>query len=212
MAYYNYYTTPANQTPELAVKLRQALETLGLTVETLDFTAQSGNFVLANDASGNEVFKWATNNSISVCGQDVGVSSQHLMMQTSPVSIAATVHAVCLMSAQGSNPSPCREVVIIGRSGSTYMGFAAGAIMEGSSQWDVALIYNMSGESQSIISVTPIRNAGNPICAFSLGMLDGQYLDKCYWCVYAPPAATTSAGTVAGAPCVLINGYVLMME
>lgn len=210
MAYYNYYTTPANQTPELAVKLRQALETLGLTVETLDFTAQSGNFVLANDASGNEIFKWSTNNIISVCGQDVGASN--LMTQTSPISIAATAHAVCLMSAQGSNPSPCREVVIIAKSGSTYMGFAAWTGTEGSSQWDYAYIYNMSGESQSIISVTPIRNAGNPICAFSLGTLDGQYLDKCYWCVYAPPAATTSAGTVAGTPCVLINGYVLMME
>lgn len=209
MAYYNYYTTAANANPELAAKMREAFEGIGLTVETLDFSAVSGNFVLVTDGE-NEVFKWTTGNAISVCGQTLGVSN--LMVSTSPVSIAGTASAVCLMSAQGSNPSPCREVIIISRAGASYMGFSAWTSYEGYNTWESATVHALGGQYQSMISFTPQRSAGNPVCGFSLGTIDGQYFDKCYWCIYAPPAGTTSTGTIAGAPAVMINGYVLMMD
>ena len=212
MAFYHYYSTAANATPALATDMRAAFEAIGLTVVTLDFSAASGNFVLCNDANGNEVFKWATNNVITVCGQTIGISN--LMYHTSAISIAATGTAVCLMSAQGSNPAPCRETVIISKSGTRYMGFCAYSMTESNPvTWDTqVVVYNMEGGSQVITSLAPSRSSGNPICGFSLGTIDGQYMDKCYWCIYAPPLGVTSTGTVAGTPCVLINGYVLMME
>lgn len=212
MAYYHYYATAANATPALTTNMRAAFETIGLTVVTLDFSAASGNFVLCNDADGNEIFKWTTNNVISVCGQTIGVSN--LMYHTSAISIAATGTAVCLMSAQGSNPAPCRETVIISKSGTRYMGFCAYSMTESNPvTWNSSVtIYNMDGGYQTITSLAPSRSSGNPICGFSLGTIDGQYMDKTYWCIYAPPLGVTSTGTVAGAPCVLINGYVLMMD
>lgn len=212
MAYYHYYTTAANATPALVADMRAAFEAIGLTVVTLDFSAASGNFVLCTDANDNEIFKWTTNNVISVCGQTIGVSN--LMYHTSAISIAGTATAVCLMSAQGSNPAPCRETVIISKSGARYMGFSAFSTMESNPvAWDSEVkIYNMDGGSQTITSLAPSRSSGNPICGFSLGTIDGQYMDKCYWCIYAPPLGLTSTGTVAGTPSVLINGYVLMME
>ena len=212
MAYYHYYATAANATPALATDMRAAFEAIGLTVATLDFSAVSGNFVLCDDANGNEIFKWTTNNAISVCGQTVDVSS--LMYHTSAISIAATATAVCLMSAQGNNPAPCRETIIISKSGARYMGFSAYSPTESNPvTWDTQVkVYNMDGGSQTITSLAPSRSSGNPICGFSLGTIDGQYMDKCYWCIYAPPLGLTSTGTVAGAPGVLINGYVLMLE
>lgn len=212
MAFYHYYSTAANATPALAADMQAAFEAIGLTVVTLDFSAASGNFVLCNDANGNEVFKWTTNNVISVCGQTIDVSD--LMCHTSAISIAATATAVCLMSAQGSNPAPCRETIIISKSGTRYMGFSAYSSTESNPvTWDTEVkVYNMDGGSQTITSLVPSRSSGNPICGFSLGTIDGQYMDKCFWCIYAPPLGLTSTGTVAGAPGVLVNGYVLMME